>query len=163
MHPDFPAIVDAVVVLRDRVVPQAKVSVLSNSSRIDKAEIRAALLKVDNNILKLDSALESTVQWLNRPVKKTYSIRQQIEYMQLFEGKLIVQTLFLRGTFLGKIIDNTTEEEITAWIEALRKLSDEKAKSVEIDHKRALRRADLIDALRGNLMAKAKLKKEIEP
>lgn len=122
LHPDFPAIVDAVVVLRDRVVPQAKVSVLSNSSRIDKAEIRAALLKVDNNILKLDSALESTVQWLNRPVKKTYSIRQQIEYMQLFEGKLIVQTLFLRGTFLGKIIDNTTEEEITAWIEALRKI-----------------------------------------
>ena len=42
--------------------------------------------------------------------------------MQLFEGKLIVQTLFLRGTFLGKIIDNTTEEEITAWIEALRKI-----------------------------------------
>jgi len=122
LHPDFPAIVDAVVVLRDRWVPKAKISVLSNSSRIDKAEIRAALLKVDNNILKLDSALESTVQWLNRPVKKNYSIRQQIEYMQLFEGKLIVQTLFVRGTFLGKIIDNTTEEEITAWIEALRKI-----------------------------------------
>ena len=58
---------------------------------------------------------------------------------------------------------NHTEVSSAAWIEALRKLSDEKAKSVEIDRKRALRRADLIDALRGNLMAKAKLKKEIEP
>jgi ferredoxin len=49
-----------------------------------------------------------------------------------------------------------------AWIEALRKVSDDKAKSVEIDRKRALRRADLIEALKGNLMAKAYLKKEIE-
>ena len=57
---------------------------------------------------------------------------------------------------------NHTEVSSATWIEALRKVSDDKAKSVEIDRKRALRRADLIDALRGNLMAKAQLKKEIE-
>ncbi len=122
LHPHFPEIIDGVISLRDRWVPKAKISVLSNSGRIDKAEIRAALSKVDNNILKLDSALESTVQLLNRPVKKNYSIQQQIEFMQLFEGKLIVQTLFVRGTYLGNAIDNTSEEEIAAWIEALRKI-----------------------------------------
>ena len=58
---------------------------------------------------------------------------------------------------------NHTEVSSASWIEALRKVSDDKAKSVEIDRKRALRRADLIDALRGNLLAKAQLKKEIEP
>ena len=57
---------------------------------------------------------------------------------------------------------NHTKVSSASWIEALRKVSDDKAKSVEIDRKRALRRADLIDALRGNLLAKAKLKKEID-
>lgn len=57
---------------------------------------------------------------------------------------------------------NHSEVSSAAWIEALRKLSDDKAKSVEIDRKRALRRADLIEALKGNLMAKAQLKQEIE-
>jgi wyosine [tRNA(Phe)-imidazoG37] synthetase (radical SAM superfamily) len=133
VHPDFPAIIDAVIILRDRWVPKAKISVLSNSSRIDKAEIRAALLKVDNNILKLDSALESTVQLLNRPVRNTYSIQEQIQYMQLFEGKLIVQTLFVRGSYLGKTIDNTSEEEITAWIEALRKIKPRSVMIYTID------------------------------
>ena len=57
---------------------------------------------------------------------------------------------------------NHTEVSSATWIEALRKVSDDKAKSVEIDRKRAIRRADLIDALRGNLMAKAQLKQEIE-
>ena len=57
---------------------------------------------------------------------------------------------------------NHSDVSSAAWIEALRKLSDDKAKSVEIDRKRALRRADLIEALRGNLVAKAYLKKEIE-
>ncbi|MDD2559484.1 MAG: radical SAM protein [Bacteroidales bacterium] len=133
IHPDFPAIIDAVIELRERWVPKAKISVLSNSSRIDQADIRAALSKVDNNILKLDSALESTVQLLNRPVKKNYSIQQQIEYMQLFEGKLIVQTLFVRGSYLGKAIDNTREEEIVAWIEALRKIKPQSVMIYTID------------------------------
>jgi len=55
---------------------------------------------------------------------------------------------------------NHTEVSSASWIEALRKVSDDKAKSIEIDRKGALRRADLIDALRGNLLAKAKLKKK---
>jgi hypothetical protein len=57
---------------------------------------------------------------------------------------------------------NHTPVSSAAWTEALRKLSDDKAKSVEIDRKRALRRADLIEALKGNLTTKAQLKKEIK-
>ena len=57
---------------------------------------------------------------------------------------------------------NHSNVSSAAWIEALRKLSDDKAKSVEIDRKRALRRADLIEALKGNTLAKARLKAEIE-
>ncbi len=39
-----------------------------------------------------------------------------------------------------------------AWIEVLRKLADDKAKSVEIDRKRALKRKDLILALQGHIL-----------
>ena len=38
------------------------------------------------------------------------------------------------------------------WIEALRKLTDDKASAVEIDRKRALRRKDLVLALRGHTL-----------
>ncbi len=55
-----------------------------------------------------------------------------------------------------------SEVSSASWIEALRKLSDDKAKSVEIDRKRALRRADLIEALRGDLAAKVQLKKDVQ-
>jgi len=39
-----------------------------------------------------------------------------------------------------------------AWIEALRKLADDKASAVEIDRKRALKRRDLILALRSHIL-----------
>jgi formate hydrogenlyase subunit 6/NADH:ubiquinone oxidoreductase subunit I len=45
-----------------------------------------------------------------------------------------------------------TDIKSAAWIEALRKLADDKASAVEIDHKRALRRKDLIVALRGHTL-----------
>ncbi|MCK9246292.1 MAG: 4Fe-4S binding protein [Anaerolineaceae bacterium] len=57
---------------------------------------------------------------------------------------------------------NHSEVSSAAWIEALRKLSDDKAKSVEIDRKRALRRADLIEALKGDILSKSRLKSDIE-
>ena len=36
-----------------------------------------------------------------------------VSNLKNFNGKLIVQTLFIRGEFRGKKIDNTTEKEIT--------------------------------------------------
>ena len=45
-----------------------------------------------------------------------------------------------------------TDTKSGSWIEALRKLADDKAGAVEIDRKRALRRKDLIVALRGHTL-----------
>lgn len=45
-----------------------------------------------------------------------------------------------------------TDIKSAAWIEALRKLADDKAKGVEIDRKRALKRKDLLVALRGHTL-----------
>ena len=100
-HPQFPKIIDDTIELRNKYFPEAKVSVLSNATMVWKPEVRDALLKVDNNIQKLDSAFDETVQIINQPCGK-YSVEKVIENLALFNGKVIVQTMFLRGEHNGK-------------------------------------------------------------
>lgn len=118
LHPDFPGIIDDSIKLRNKYFPEAKISVLSNSTAISKPAIRAALLKADMNILKLDSAFDLTVKLHNQPVVNL-KVDELIENLRSFNGKLIIQTLFLRGTHDGKVIDNTTPDELKAWLKAL--------------------------------------------
>lgn len=120
LHPHFEGIIDDTIELRNRYCPKAKVSVLSNSSRMHKTSIFNALLKVDSNILKFDSAFDETVRRLDRPVGKYFNVAWQIEQLKRFEGNLIIQTMFLRGILDDGVIDNTTETELNAWLDALK-------------------------------------------
>lgn len=120
LHPDFAGIVDDTLALRDRYFPEAKVSVLTNSTRIDRREVVGALKKVDNNILKLDSALDSTIRIVDRPNIPTFTAEKVIGELKAFEGTGIIQTMMLRGEWNGMRIDNTTDEEVSALIEAYR-------------------------------------------
>lgn len=120
MHPQFAKIIDDTIELRNRYYPEAKISVLSNAMNIGKEKIYAALKKVDNNILKLDSAFLETIKLLDRPATSSYSIEKQIELFKRFEGNFILQTMFVRGSHEDKIVDNTTEEELLSWLEVVR-------------------------------------------
>ncbi len=124
LHNSFAGIVDDTIMLRDRYFPEAKISVLSNATRIDRPDVFEALMKVDNNILKLDSAVDRTFRALNRPTggSETIDVAWLKTHLKRFGGKLIIQTLFLRGEFQGETFDNTTSEEVTAWLEALREI-----------------------------------------
>lgn len=115
LHPEFEQIIDDTLALRDELCPSAKVSVLSNATQIGRESVRRALLRVDNNILKLDSAFDRTVQLVNKP-QGTYTVADTVEKLKLFEGHLIVQTMFLRGQIDSEPIDNTTEQEVGAWL-----------------------------------------------
>ena len=115
MHPDFENIIADTIALRDKHCPEAKVSVLSNATQIHREDVRRALLRVDNNILKLDSAFDETVQLVNKP-QGAYTVARTVELLKAFDGNLILQTMFLRGEYLGKRVDNTTEEEVAAWL-----------------------------------------------
>ncbi|MFH0841355.1 MAG: radical SAM protein [Bacteroidota bacterium] len=119
LHPEFPGIIDDSIILRDKYFPEAKIAVLSNSTAITKPEIRRALLKVDQNILKLDSAFNLTVRIHNQP-RVNVRVKDLIKSLAEFRGQLIIQTLFLRGNYKGQKIDNTTGEELDAWLEALK-------------------------------------------
>ncbi len=114
MHHEFAGIVDDTLALRDKYVPSAKVSVLSNGSMIDRRSVIEALKRVDNNILKFDSALMDTVRAVNQPVKEV-DPETLAEQMKVFEGKQIIQTMFLRGSWRGRLYDNTRPEELDAW------------------------------------------------
>lgn len=118
LHPDFPGIIDDSIKLRNKYFPEARIAVLSNSTAISKPHIKKALLKVDQNILKLDSAFDLTIKIHNQP-GVNIKVNELIRDLKEFKGQLIVQTLFLRGTFKGKTIDNTTTKEITAWLKAV--------------------------------------------
>lgn len=124
LHPDFPGIIDDSIELRNKYFPGAQIAVLSNATNLKRPGIKEALLKVDKNILKIDSAFDSTIQVHNRPLVKT-DVRELIEDLTSFNGKVIVQTLFLRGMCDGEQIDNTTEEEISAWLTAIETIKPE--------------------------------------
>ncbi len=122
LHPAFPGIIDDSITLRDMYVPDARIAVLSNATTISNPLVKAALLKTDMNILKLDSAFDSTIKIHNQP-KINLSAEQLINNLIGFNGNVIIQTLFLRGTYNGITIDNTTDIEIKAWLKAIERIN----------------------------------------
>lgn len=132
MHPDFEEIVDGVIALRDRLCPNAKVSVLSNATMLHRESVRRALGRVDNPILKLDSAFDKTAQLIDKPLGN-YSVQHVVEQMKLFGGRCIVQTMFLRGEFEGQRVDNATEEEISAWLKLIEEIAPRSVMVYTID------------------------------
>lgn len=132
LHPEFEQIIDDTIALRDDLAPTARVSVLSNATMIGRESVRRALLRVDNNILKLDSAFDDTVRLIDNP-QGSYSVARTVENMKLFGGRLIIQTMFLRGEYDGRVVDNTTEREVAAWLELVREIAPRQVMIYTID------------------------------
>ena len=121
LHPQFPCILDDTLELRSELCPNARIAVLSNSTMLHKTSVVEALKKVDDNILKLDSGIPATIKILDQPVGR-FNLRQVVENLKQFEGKQIIQTMFIRGSFQGISLDNTSENELAAWIALLQEI-----------------------------------------
>lgn len=135
LHPDFAGIIEDTIALRDRYFGDVKISVLSNSTQLHRPDVVEALKRVDNNILKLDSAIEDTMRALDRPASPSFTVSRVIPQLQAFDGNLIVQTLLTRGTHGGRIIDNTTDTELDALIEAIRAIAPASVMLYSIDRR----------------------------
>ena len=131
-HPHFPEIIEDTLALRNQYFPKAKVSVLSNSTFIDRPAVFEALNKVDNNILKLDTVDEEYIHLLDRPNGK-YSVRKIIEKMKEFKGNCFVQTMFLKGGYQGKDMNNTSDKYVLPWIEAVKEIAPSQVMIYTID------------------------------
>lgn len=132
LHPDFGGIIDDTIALRDRYYPEVKISVLSNATRLGDAKVAAALAKVDNNILKLDSAIADTVRIIDRPAPG-YDLDRVIGQIASFGQQAIVQTMICCGEHNGTVIDNSTDTEVDALIEAYRRIGPREVMIYTID------------------------------
>ena len=114
IHPAFDQIIDNTISLRDKYAPKSKISVLSNATMLHRKEVIETLKKIDMPILKLDSAIDTTIELMNQPTKKILASKV-IEQLQSLGNQCIVQTMFLQGIHCDQTIDNTTSVELDAW------------------------------------------------
>lgn len=134
-HPQFALIIDDTVALRDKYFPSVKISVLSNSTQLHRPDVVEALCRVDNNILKLDSAVEDTMRALDRPTSAAFTVAKVVEQLAAFPGKVTIQTMQTRGSHDGQVVDNTTEAEQLALIEAYRRIRPQSIMLYSIDRR----------------------------
>lgn len=132
LHPQFPEIIDHTIHERDRLYPNAKVSVLSNATRIGKPAVREALKRVDNPILKIDSALKDWVNLIDNPAPG-YSLKETIENLKLFNSNFILQTMFLRGEQNGIKFDSTDPTNTEPWTRLVKELRPREVMMYTID------------------------------
>ena len=124
-HPDFSGIIDDTIALRDRYCPEARISVLSNATMILKPSVHAALLRVDNNIQKLDTVDVDYIHRIDRPTGH-YDLEAIIERLVAFGGHVVIQTMFMQGTDAdGADVCNTTEAFVAPWLQALERIRPE--------------------------------------
>ena len=128
----LPEIIDDTLALRDRYFPNAKVSVLSNSTFIHKPAVFDALLRVDNNILKLDTVDEDYIRALDRPTG-AYSVERIVAGMKAFQGRCIIQTMFLKGGYQGRDMDNTSDRFVLPWLERVKEIAPRQVMIYTID------------------------------
>lgn len=132
IHPHFGEIIDDTIALRDRLCPAAKVSVLTNATLITRDTIFEALEKVDNNILKLDTVESTYISAIDRPTGK-YDVNTIIDRMRAFEGKAVIQTMFLKGEVDGKDVDNTGDRYVMPWIATVKSIAPREVMIYTID------------------------------
>ena len=128
-HPDFLGIIKDTIALRDKYFPKVQVSVLSNATYIYKPEVREALMLVENNILKLDTVDMDYIRKVDRPQQPAYDVEDVIRYLKMFDGHVIIQTMFMHsdGT------DNVSEYYVAPWLEAVKDIQPEKVMVYTID------------------------------
>lgn len=128
LHPDFPEIVDTVLELRDRYYPMAKVSVLSNATMLGREQVRQALMKIDNPILKIDASDNRLIGLINKPVG-TYDLNKVVEWLKEFNGDFVLQTMFLRSPEF----DLSEEGQLAAWMDIVREINPREIMVYTID------------------------------
>ena len=160
-HPQFADIINDTIQLRNKYCPKAKVCVLSNSTMIHRPEVHDALMRVDDNILKLDTVDAQYINKVDRP-NGHYDVQEIIERMKAFDGHIIIQTMFMRGNMAVErspfSVDNTSEEFVGPWLEAVKEIRPQQVMVYTIDREtpaQGLEKAsrEQLDSIRDRVIA----------
>ncbi len=117
LNPDFPQIIDDTLELRSKYYPQAKVSVLSNATRVHIPEVFKALCKVDSPIMKIDAPTNELAALINHPAPG-YDVQRVVKALEQFEGNFILQTMMLRSDDF----DSASPQVLDGWMKIVRHL-----------------------------------------
>ncbi|MDO5759621.1 MAG: radical SAM protein [Bacteroidota bacterium] len=120
LHPEILGIVEDVISLRNKFLPKAKVTILTNSTNIYKEDVNKALHLIDNPILKIDAGTSEMYKRINKPVSASF--KDIKKGLREFGEKAIIQTILLRSKNKAEEINNTTEEEFSAWLEFIKEI-----------------------------------------
>ena len=145
-HPHFAEIIGDTLRLRDRYCPGARVSVLSNATFLHRPAVHDALMLVDNNIQKLDTADPTYINMVDRPSGR-YDVSKVIAQLQAFHGHVIIQTIFMRGSIDRRLVagdvpltadgrvsvDNTGEEYVGPWLSAVQTIRPQQVMVYTVD------------------------------
>lgn len=110
VHPDFEAIVERVMDVRDRSGLDARVAILSNSCKADDENVRRALAKLDVRIMKIDAGTQEVFEKVNNPAPG-------IRLDAIVDGLKRLDDVTLQSMFVQGEIANTTDADIDAWFE----------------------------------------------
>jgi wyosine [tRNA(Phe)-imidazoG37] synthetase (radical SAM superfamily) len=132
LHPEFEGIIEDTIQLRNRFTPKTRIAVLSNATMLHKPGVIRALLLVDDNIQKLDSGKEETIRRIDCP-NSNFKLKEVVENLKSFQGKVIIQTMFIQGNYKNERIDNTTKEEIEAWLKLIAEIGPSQVMIYTID------------------------------
>lgn len=117
LNPEFAQIIDDTLRLRDAFYPEAKVSVLSNATRVHLPEVFEALRRVDNPIMKIDAPTNALAALINHPAPG-YDVARVVEALERFEGDFVLQTCMLRSADF----DSASPEVIGPMLDIARRL-----------------------------------------
>ena len=156
-HPHFPEIISDTLQLRDKYFPQAKVSVLSNATFTHRQAVHDALMLVDNNIQKLDTVNADYINKVDRPTG-AYDVNKIVEQLKAFNGHVVIQTMFLKGMSNGVDVNNTGDEYVQPWLEAVKYIQPREVMIYTIDRETPdhdLQKAthEELDAIRDQVIA----------
>ena len=117
LNPDFARIIDDTIALRDIYCPQAKVSVLTNATKLLSDTVFGALRKVDAPILKLDAPTDERARMINGALP-SFRVDDVVKGMKRFEGDFILQTMFLKSDDF----DSLEPQMLAKWMDIVREI-----------------------------------------
>ncbi|MBI5367677.1 MAG: radical SAM protein [Planctomycetes bacterium] len=110
MHPRLGDAIDLVQAARARHFPRAETSVLTNGTYLGKVDVRRAIDRLDERIVKLDAGTEPTLKRIDLPLLP-FALDRLEEWVKDLRD-VTLQSYFSQGR-----IDNTVAAEVDAWIE----------------------------------------------
>jgi wyosine [tRNA(Phe)-imidazoG37] synthetase (radical SAM superfamily) len=138
LHPQFRKVVEAVMAVRDEVMPGTKVDILSNAAHLDREDVVEGLNLLDERYMKLDAGSEGQFMNMNSPVTDVgiWDVMKGMAKLKPF----VIQAMFTQGRR-----DNTDEKSVVDWISAVKRVKPKAVQIYSVDRFPADKRITKVD------------------